>query len=122
IVHVPYRGSGPALIDLVGGQIESLITVVANAQQMQTQVRMLAITTPERVAALPDVPTFRERGYADMVAYTWFGLSAPAGTDPAIVGRLNRALIDALHEPDVVQRFADFAVAPNRMTPAEYTG
>jgi len=118
---VPYRGSGPALIDLVGGQIESLITVVANANQMQAQVRMLAITAPERVAALPDVPTFRERGFRDMVAYTWFGLSAPAGTPPEIVGKLNKALVEALHEPDVVHRFAEFAVAPNRMSPQEYT-
>lgn len=120
IVHVPYRGSGPALIDVVGGQITSLLTVAVNADTMQTQVRMLAITTPERVPGLPDVPTFRELGYPDMVAYTWFGLSAPAGLDGEITRQLNRALVDALHEPAVAKRFAEFAVSPNRLSPEEY--
>jgi tripartite-type tricarboxylate transporter receptor subunit TctC len=121
IVHVPYRGSGPALIDVVGGQIASLLTVAVNADTMQTQVRMLAITTPERVPGLPDVPTFRELGFPDMVAYTWFGLSAPAGLESDIAQRLNRTLIDALHEPEVAQRFAEFAVTPNRLSPEDYT-
>jgi tripartite-type tricarboxylate transporter receptor subunit TctC len=120
IVHVPYRGSGPALIDVVGGQIASLLTVAVNADTMQTQVRMLAITTPERVPGLPDVPTFRELGFPDMVADTWFGLSAPAGLDGEITRQLNRALVDALHEPDVAKRLAEFAVSPNRLSPEEY--
>jgi tripartite-type tricarboxylate transporter receptor subunit TctC len=120
IVHVPYRGSGPALIDVVGGQIASLLTVAVNADTMQPQVRMLAITTPDRVPGLPDVPTFRELGYPDMVADTWFGLSAPAGLDREITRQLNRALIDALHEPEVAKRFAEFAVSPNRLSPEEY--
>jgi tripartite-type tricarboxylate transporter receptor subunit TctC len=120
IVHVPYRGSGPALIDVVGGQIASLLTVAVNADTMQTQVRMLAITTAERVPGLPEVPTFRELGFPDMVAYTWFGLSAPAGLESDIAQHLNHALIDALHEPDVAKRFADFAVAPNRLSPEDY--
>jgi len=121
IVHVPYRGSGPALIDVVGGQIASLLTVAVNADTMQTQVRMLAITTPARVPGLPDVPTFRELGYPDMVATTWFGLSAPAGLENEIAQRLNHALVEALHEPAVAARFAEFAVAPNRMSPEDYT-
>jgi tripartite-type tricarboxylate transporter receptor subunit TctC len=121
IVHVPYRGSGPALIDVVGGQITSLLTVAVNADTMQTQVRMLAITTAERVPGLPNVPTFRELGYHDMVADTWFGLSAPAGVESEVTQLLNHALIDALHEPAVAARFAEFAVTPNRMSPADYT-
>jgi tripartite-type tricarboxylate transporter receptor subunit TctC len=121
IVHVPYRGSALALNDVVAGQVASMITVVANANTMRGQVRPLAITTPARVAALPDVPTFTELGFPDLVAFTWFGLSAPAGLDDAIADRLNAALIDAVNDPEVAARFAEFAVAPNRMTRQDYT-
>lgn len=103
IVHVPYKGAGPALTDVVAGQVDILFDNLPTSRPLVRggQLRPLAVSGQARVAALPDVPTFAEAGLDDMNWLAFFGLVAPKGTPPAIVGRLNAALDEVLPLPDV---------------------
>jgi len=91
LVHVPYKGTGPAVADLVGGQVDMMFASVASVTGHVRAGRLvaLAITGPSRLAALPGVPTLAEAGVPDLVIVSWFGLLAPAGTPPEIVARVN---------------------------------
>jgi tripartite-type tricarboxylate transporter receptor subunit TctC len=120
-VHVPYRGSAPALNDVLANQVEGMITTVLEATGKE-QIRILATTAAERVDIIPDVPTFKELGYPALVASTWFGLSAPAGLPEAIADRLNAEVVKALAMPEMAARLADFGVKPNRMSRGDFTG
>lgn len=120
--HVPYRGSAAALTDVVAGHVEASFTAVANNEIMRgDSLRILGVTSSERVSVFAEVPTMRELGFTDLVAYTWFGISAPAGLAPAIADRLNAEMVKALATPQVSARFADFGVSPNRMTRQDFT-
>ena len=90
--HVPYRGSAPAMQDLMANQIESLIDpITTNVQLMKDGVlRALAVSSPQRLPAFPNVPTFAELGYPQLVALTWFSLSGPAGMPSGVVDKLNK--------------------------------
>jgi len=101
ITHVPYRGSGPALNDLLGGQIDMMFSTMASvAQHIKSgQLRGLAVTTAERSPAQPDLPTVAEAGVAGYRVDSWYGLFVPAGTPPDIVDRLNAALREAVQAP-----------------------
>lgn len=103
MLHVPYKGSGPAMTDLIGGQVLSMIETVPAAQSYVKggKIRALAVTTTERVAALPDVPTAAEAGLKDFEVNSLFGIVAPAGTPAPVVDRLNGELKKILAEPDV---------------------
>lgn len=103
VLHVPYKGSGPALTDLVGGQINAMIDTVPAAQsQIQAgNLRALGTTTPERVPTLPDVPTAAEAGLPNFHISSMFALAAPAGTPAPIVKKLNDALKDILNTQEV---------------------
>jgi tripartite-type tricarboxylate transporter receptor subunit TctC len=116
--HVPYRGAGPALNDVVGNQIEAMITTLQEAGR-NPRVRLLAVTSAQRVARWPDVPTFRERGY-DIVASTWFGLSAPARLPDAIADRLSAELLGTLAEPTIAQRLDETGSTTRPLTRAEF--
>jgi len=107
ILHVPYRGSGPAVADLLGGQVDSMFDNLPSsiAHIKAHTLRPLAVTTKERVAALPDTPTFDESGVKDFFVHSWFGLSVPAGTPADVISTLNAALNKALQSPDVVSTF-----------------
>ena len=102
-VDVPYKGAGPALLDLMGGQVHMLFDGInTSAPAHHTgKVRVLAVTTEQRSPALPDVPTFAELGYPKMTSGFWYGLFAPAGTPVAIVDKLNAALNAALRANDI---------------------
>lgn len=104
MLHVPYKGSGPAITDLIGGQVDMFFATASPlmGQVRQGQLRVLALTGPQRNPALPDVPTFKELG-VDVVVTQWYGLVAPAGTPPAIVKTLSEHLTRALAQPDVQQ-------------------
>ncbi|MBN9425640.1 MAG: tripartite tricarboxylate transporter substrate binding protein [Burkholderiales bacterium] len=103
ISHVPYKGSAPALTDLISGQIDMMFDVLVTAlPHVKTgRLRPLAITSPQRASLLPDVPTMSEAGVAGFDAGTWFGLLAPAGVDRQVVETLSRALDTILQRPDL---------------------
>jgi putative tricarboxylic transport membrane protein len=105
---VPYRGTGPAIQDLVGGQIDYMVDQSLNVipQIKAGTIKVYAIAAPERLSSLPDVPTAREAG-DDFVFSAWNGMVAPKGTPPEIVARLADALSKALDDPTVQQRFAE---------------
>ena len=103
VVHVPYKGSGPALADLLGGQVNAMIDTVPAAQtQIKAgKLRALATTTKERVPSVPDIPTVVEAGMPDMQISSMFALSAPAGTPSAVIQKVNSALKVILSKQDV---------------------
>lgn len=103
VVHVPYKGSGPALADLLGGQVNAMIDTVPAAQSQikAGKLRALATTTKERVPSIPDVPTVVEAGLPEMQVSSMFALSAPAGTPAAVVQKINAALKVILSKQDV---------------------
>jgi tripartite-type tricarboxylate transporter receptor subunit TctC len=119
-IHVPYRGSGPMMNDVTAGAVDAMITTLVEAGRNE-RYRLLAVTATNRVQGWPDVPTFAELGHPDLVASTWFGLSGPAGMDPALVTRLNAEVLAALANPDVVPRLVETGSTPRRMTAPEYT-
>jgi tripartite-type tricarboxylate transporter receptor subunit TctC len=118
--HVPYRGSGPMMNDVMGGALESMITTLVEAGRNE-RFRLLAVTAENRVPGWPDVPTFKELGHPDLVASTWFGLSGPAGTPEPIVTRLNAEVLAALATPEVAARLVETGSTRRRMSAAEYT-
>jgi tripartite-type tricarboxylate transporter receptor subunit TctC len=99
MVHVPYRGSGPALIDLVGGQVNMMMDVVMTSYPYikDGKIRALAVTSPQRSPMLPDVPTVAESGYPGYEAMVWFGMFAPANMPEALRARLTEGLVQTLH-------------------------
>lgn len=101
--HVPYKGTGPALNDLLGGQVSMTFTDVLTALPFikSGKVRALGVTTKGRSQALPDVPTVAEQGVAGFDVSVFFGVVAPAGTPPAVIAKLNHAFADALQQPEV---------------------
>lgn len=122
---VPYQGSGPAMTDIIGGQIDLICDQTTNTttQIKAQEVKAYAVTSPERLPNLPDLPTTQEGGL-DLEIGVWHGLYAPAGTDPAIIARLEAALQTALTNETVVARFAELGTAPvsaDQATPAALT-
>jgi tripartite-type tricarboxylate transporter receptor subunit TctC len=107
IVHIPYRGGGPALLDTLSGQVDlSFPTLAAALPHVKAgSLRALAVTGIARSALLPEVPTLREAGVPDFQFSQWLALLAPAGTPPAVVARLNGALRQVLNSPDVREKF-----------------
>jgi tripartite-type tricarboxylate transporter receptor subunit TctC len=117
--HVPYRGSGPALNDLMAGQIMIMFETPASTVGFirAGKIRALAVNSPERCSALPEVPTMAEAGVPDYVTYTWNGLFAPARTPRAIIDRLNRATVEALADPAVRARLTELGTDVASSTP-----
>ena len=121
ILHVPYRGGGPALQDTLGGQVDmSFPTLAAALPHVKAgTLRALAVTDTKRTALLPDVPTLREAGIKDFQFTQWLALLAPAGTPPEVVGRLNTALRGALNSRDLRERFQAQAMEAFITSPQE---
>jgi tripartite-type tricarboxylate transporter receptor subunit TctC len=119
---VPYKGSGPALIDLVGGQIDSMVDQTSSSlPQIQAgKLRALAVGTRSRIADLPNVPTLQEEGLANFEALTPSGLFAPAGTPREIVNTLNAALNKALADPAIARRLAELGSEVRPVSAAEF--
>jgi tripartite-type tricarboxylate transporter receptor subunit TctC len=121
LTHVSYRGTGPAMTDLLGGQIPVLFdNLPGSMSQIKAgRIRALGVTTKERVAAIPDVPTIGETvpGYEVSV---WFGISGPKGMPPEIVGKLNAAINAVLTNPKLKERFYDLGGEVMPMSPAEF--
>lgn len=121
LIHVPYKGSGPAVVDLIGGQIDAMFDSMPSAlpHVKAGKTRALGVTTAKRSSALPDVPTLDEAGVKGFDVGTWFGLFAPAGTPDAIIARLNREVAAALAEPGVRRQLLEQGVEPLTSTPSE---
>jgi tripartite-type tricarboxylate transporter receptor subunit TctC len=107
-IHVPYKGSGPALTDLIGGQIDFMVDTMISAMPFVTsgKLRALATTGKTRSPVLPDVPTLAEQGYPGFEAVAWIGLLAPAKTPPEVVARLNAEVKKVLDQPEVKGRLS----------------
>jgi tripartite-type tricarboxylate transporter receptor subunit TctC len=121
-VHIPYTGAAPAQLGLLGGQTDFMFDNLASAlpQIRGGKLKALAVTTPQRAPALPDVPTMAESGVPGFDVSTWFGVFAPAGTPPAIVARLNEALTAALRTPEMAERLARMGAEPAPTTPQQF--
>ena len=120
--HVPYKGGGPAVIDVVGGQIPLVFTAVASAQQYVRTGRLVGLGVPgaKRASSLPDVPTFQESGLAGFDVNSWVGIFAPAKTPPAIVARLHKELAAVLQSAFVKERYATLGIEPVGNTPEQF--
>jgi tripartite-type tricarboxylate transporter receptor subunit TctC len=119
---VPYKGSAPALTDLIAGQIDMMFDVLVTAlpHARGGRLRPLAITSAERSALLPDVPTMQQAGVKDFDAGTWFGLLAPAGTDAAVVARLSETLDQILAQAEIRNAIAQGGAVVASGTPAQF--
>jgi tripartite-type tricarboxylate transporter receptor subunit TctC len=122
LVNVPYKGSGPAAVDTVAGQLPLAIVDVASAiaQVKAGRLKALAVTSRTRVSAAPDVPTFAESGLPDYEATGWFGVVMPAGTPADIVGRMNAELVAALKRQDIRDRVQAAGAEASPSTPEEF--
>jgi tripartite-type tricarboxylate transporter receptor subunit TctC len=115
ILHVPYKGGGPAIVDLLSGQVAMMFaTPIEVDQHVQAgKLRVLATTAVKRLATMPDVPTIEESGYPAFEVYAFFGMLAPAGTPKEIVVRLASELDKVMELPDVRERFAAQSALPD---------
>ena len=122
IVHVPYKGTGPALTDLLGGQISMMVSTFASAlpHVRSGRMRALGVTTTKRSPATPDVPTLIEGGVAGYDYSTWYGLLAPANTARRLIDELNAANRKGLSREDIRQKLESQGVDPSLNTPAEF--
>jgi tripartite-type tricarboxylate transporter receptor subunit TctC len=118
--HVPYKGNSPAMVDLIGGQIDFMFDNGAISQIQGGKVRGLAVAAERRLTAVPDIPTFAELGWPGVQLNTWFGLAAPKGTPAAVVDKLNKAVTAALQKPDLAKRLQDMGAEPKMSTPAAF--
>jgi tripartite-type tricarboxylate transporter receptor subunit TctC len=120
LVHVPYKGMGGAINDLVGGHVQAGIVALQTAVPyvQSGKLRMLAVMSAERSPALADVPTLKELGFADLEVETWYGLFAPAGTPPEVVGIVNAELNALLGQPDLRELLAKQGMIPAGGPPA----
>jgi tripartite-type tricarboxylate transporter receptor subunit TctC len=122
ITHVPYRGAAPAIQDLVAGHVAMMFDIVplARTQIAAGKVRALAVASPQRLAAVPDVPTMAEAGFPQIEGGPWFGLVAPAGTPRAVIDWLNAEGRKAFSAPDVRERFLAQGILLPLGTPEQY--
>jgi tripartite-type tricarboxylate transporter receptor subunit TctC len=123
VLHVPYRGGGPALIDVSGEHVTAMFATLPSAVSLiqSGTLRALAVTGPHRSAILPDVPTMGEAGLPGVVVTTWNGVLAPAGTPPELVERLHKALAEAVAEPSLKQTFAAVGAETELTSPEEFS-
>ena len=122
IAAIPYKGSGPAAADTLGGQLQMAVVDVPSslANIRAGRLKALAVTTPRRITALPDVPTFAESGVAGYDSTGWFGLVTTAGVSGEIIARLNAALVETLAAPEVRERVIAAGAEPLTGSPQEF--
>jgi len=122
MVHVPYKGSAPAVSDLIGGQIDIMFDNMPSAIQhvRAGKLKPLAVTTAKRSPELPDVPTIAEAGVPGYEATSWFGMFAPAATPAPVVARLNGALVKVLADPEVKKKLAEQGAEPHAEKPEQF--
>jgi tripartite-type tricarboxylate transporter receptor subunit TctC len=123
IVHVPYKGSGPAVVDLAGGNVQIMFDAPPSlyGQIKAGRLRVLASVYSRRSELFPEAPTLAEAGYPRMEGVIWYGLSGPAGMTGNVVNRVSEELHKLLALPDVKERFAQQGALATPMTPQQYT-
>lgn len=122
LVQVPFKGTGPALIALLGDQITVYMSTFASAlpHVKQQRLRAYAVTTPRRAGPLPDVPTLAEEGVRDYEYAAWYGLFAPAGTPQKVLDRIHNAAVGALKSPEVLQVYEAQGLNATPTTPRQF--
>jgi tripartite-type tricarboxylate transporter receptor subunit TctC len=122
LLHVPYKGGGPAIADLVGGRIDMMFDTAASAMPhvRSGNLRAIAIATPTRHPDFPDLPTFAEQKLPDYSINSWYSLHAPAGTPPEVVDKLYREVVVVLAQPDVKERLRTLNADPGGMPPDKF--
>jgi tripartite-type tricarboxylate transporter receptor subunit TctC len=122
MVHIPYKGAGPAFADLLGGQFHMMFPTMQSAVPhiKSGRLRLLAVTTEKRTPAYPDTPTMDEAGVPGVVSVAWFGIMAPAGTPRAIIDRLHAEAAKVVQEPTIRDRFIAETAEPVGSTPAQF--
>jgi tripartite-type tricarboxylate transporter receptor subunit TctC len=122
MVHIPYKGAGPAVIDVVGGQVPVMFDNLPSSKSQidAKKMRALAVAAPKRLSFYPDVPTFAEIGLKDVNDQAWYGLVAPAKTPKNIVDKLHAAAVKAVNNPSVKEKLAALGADPVGNTPAEF--
>ena len=123
VEHIPYKGAAQAVTDLIAGHVKvgSMTWTTAHAQISAKKVITLAVSSARRIPEFPDVPTFKELGYDDLVATTWFSFSGPAELPKDIVQRLNQEIIKALDTPEVRRKLDQEAIETEKMSPEAFT-
>lgn len=121
-VHIPYKGGGQAMTDVVGGTLPMLYTAVAGAYPFikSGQVNAIAVSTAQRLASLPDTPTVQESGVADFVVNSWIGILAPAKTPAAVIDRLQKEIHAVVQSPEVKERLASLGIVASGSTPGAF--
>ena len=122
MVHVPYRGAGPAALDVATGRIDFLWVSYASVlpHYLSGKVRVIAVTSAKRLTVVPQAPTMVEAGFPGFDWQTWFGLLAPAGTPEPVIAKLNAAFVEAVHAPEVAKMIIDQGAEPVSNTPQEF--
>lgn len=122
VTHIPYKGSSPAMTDLIGGQVDYMFDNMPSAwpHVEAGKLRALAVTTADRSKTAPDLPTMKESGFPTFDVSSWFGVIAPKGTPDDVVKKLNAVILDALAKPDVQKRLAELGAVPAKTSPAEF--
>jgi tripartite-type tricarboxylate transporter receptor subunit TctC len=122
MIHIPYKGNGPALVDLVAGQVQmGLMTMATTMPFVRSgRLRALAVTSPKRSNVTPDLPTVAELGFPGFEVRSWYGLLAPARTPVPIINKLQQEIAGVLRRQDVLDRFAGDGVEPGGNTPEEF--
>ncbi len=117
MVHVPYRGTAPALQDIMGNTVDMFFDNIGSSMSLHLggKLRILGVCGTDRAPSLPDVPTVRESGVPDFASVTWFALVAPMGSPDAVVAKLNTAVTEILREPDIQAQFVKLGVQPAPM-------
>jgi tripartite-type tricarboxylate transporter receptor subunit TctC len=123
LTHVPYKGSGPAVIDLIGGHVQLMFGAVSTtlAYLQSGKLRAIAISSPQRWPALPEIPTVSESGVPGFEASTWYGVLAPAATPPAIVSKLHTDMVAAITAADIRKHVLDLGISAIASTPREFS-
>ena len=121
MVHVPYRGTAPALNDIVAGHVDLIFMQLSSAMKLHEakRARILAVTTDKRIDTLKDMPTMIEAGVPNFVSDTWNAIAAPPGTPPAIIAKLNKAINDAMNDPETEKRFNELQIIKVGGSPAD---
>jgi tripartite-type tricarboxylate transporter receptor subunit TctC len=122
VLHIPFKGAGPASINVVGGHSDAIIGSVSSIGPhiVSGKLRGIAVSAKQRSPALPNVPTFAEAGMPGFETGNWIGLAGPKGTPQPIIDKLNKAMAEILKQPDVIKQLAARGATPDIMTPTEF--